>query len=168
MMVGVGCRRLYVKELAPNDNSKNQAYFGSDFESLNIIPNRGIYTETTSQRTIFKSRLDFYWLDEEGRLLEAPNAKLILYPQYPEVRFSGFLLGSRGAPSELWQPRKDGVTQLPKRLLFLGIRDDGKIVGYIVPYDSPVAREFFASGDFKRIGVFQDASSILLRTDDPR
>jgi hypothetical protein len=164
-MIEAGCRRLYVKELTPNDNSKNQPYFG--FDSLNIIPNRGVYTESTG-KLIFKAGLDFCWLDEEGELWEAPYAKLILYPQYPEVRFSGFLLGCKRPPSELWQPRKDGVSQLPERLLFLGIRDDGKIVGYVVPYDRPAAREFFAVGNFTRIGVFKDASSLLLRIDDPR
>jgi hypothetical protein len=168
LMIEAGCRRLYVKELAPNDNSKNQPYFGSNFETLNIIPNRGIYADSTDRRPIFKAGLDFYWLDDEGRLWEAPNAKLILYPQYPEVRFSGFLLGCKNAPSELWQPRKDGVSQLPERLLFLGIRDDGKIVGYVVPFDTPLAREFFTAGDFQRVGVFRDASPLLLKTEDTR
>lgn len=168
LMIEAGCRRLYVKELAPNDNSKNQPYFGSNFESLNIIPNRGIYTDSTARRPIFKADLDFYWLDEGGALWEAPNAKLILYPQYPEVRFSGFLLGCKNAPSELWQPRRDGVSQLPERLLFLGIRDDGRIIGYVVPFDTPLAREFFAAGDFQRVGVFIDASSLLVKTMDTR
>jgi hypothetical protein len=166
MMADDGCQRLYVKELSPNDNSKNQPYFGSNFETLNIIPNKGIYTDNNGLKSIFKAALDFYWIGEDGKLWEAPNAKLILYPQYPEVRFSGFLLGCKNAPSELWQPRKNGQSQLPERLLFLGIRNDGKIIGFVTPSDSPIGREFYSSDDFPHTGVFRDASGLLLKTNN--
>ena len=31
------CRKVYVKKLSPNDNSKNQVYLGGSFEILNIL-----------------------------------------------------------------------------------------------------------------------------------
>ena len=33
-----GCQKVYVKNLSPNDNSKNQVYLGGSFEILNIFP----------------------------------------------------------------------------------------------------------------------------------
>ena len=33
----VGCTQLYAKPLAPNDNSKNQVYFGPNFQALNLF-----------------------------------------------------------------------------------------------------------------------------------
>src|SRR5947209_5977292 len=89
---GYGCKRLYIKELAENDNSKNQVYLGPDFQAVNILPNTGIYAEP-GKEGLMKANLDFAWINGEGHLNIAPHAKLILYPQYPEVRFSGFLLG---------------------------------------------------------------------------
>lgn len=158
-----GCTRLYVKNLAPNDNTKNQPYFGSDFESINIIPTQNIYVDEGTHGKTFKARLDFYWLDEDGKAWEAPEAKLILYPQYPEVRFSGFLLGCNPhkRPSDLFRPRKAGQSMLPNRLLFMGITEGRKIYGYVVPLDSSLGREFQAAGLFNSIGVFQDASLLL-------
>lgn len=38
LFVKAGCKRLYAKSLAENDNSKNQIYFGSSLESLNLFP----------------------------------------------------------------------------------------------------------------------------------
>ena len=40
-----GCQKIYVKKLSPNDNSKNQVYFGGSFEILNILPISEIKTE---------------------------------------------------------------------------------------------------------------------------
>ncbi len=87
-----GATRLYAKALAENDNSKNQVYFRTGFGSLNILPNRGIEASADADATksIFVAGLDFAWLAEDGLAVPAPHAKLILYPQYPEVRFSGF------------------------------------------------------------------------------
>jgi hypothetical protein len=40
-----GATRIYVKKLAPNDNSKNQIYLGGDFSALNILPHQKIVTD---------------------------------------------------------------------------------------------------------------------------
>src|SRR5689334_20094016 len=116
MMVAHGVQRLYAKVLAANDNSKNQPYFGGDFSVLNILPaGQPVASATgTHARPIFKAHLNFDWLDDSGRIYPAPHAKLILYPQYPEVRFSGYLLGCANGPS-----REMGSTRTPNRVLFL-------------------------------------------------
>src|SRR3990167_5355355 len=86
-----GAKRFYAKRLAPNDNSKNQIFLGSNFSSLNIIPYQEIYTDnkgiSCSLRDRMKADICFFWIDEEGKYL-APDAQIILYPKYPEVRLS--------------------------------------------------------------------------------
>lgn len=91
-----GCGKVYVKTLAANDNSKNQVYFGGSFDVLNIFPVTDITADDSGdwKRTRFKTELEFYWISQEGNPYHASYAQLILYPKYPEVRFSGFLKGS--------------------------------------------------------------------------
>src|SRR3954465_7779531 len=86
-----GCKKLYAKLLSENDNSKNQIYFAGAVEALNVFPSEEIFAENTSRGPSFKARMNFAWLLENGNLVTAPHAQLILYSQYPEVRFSGFL-----------------------------------------------------------------------------
>jgi hypothetical protein len=38
LFIDNGCTKIYIKKLSPNDNSKNQVYFGGSFEILNILP----------------------------------------------------------------------------------------------------------------------------------
>ena len=86
-----GCNKIYIKILSPNDNSKNQVYFGGSFEILNILPISEIKTEEAGDwnKERFKATLNFSWISDEGNIYPAPNSQLILYPKYPEVRFSG-------------------------------------------------------------------------------
>src|SRR5438105_159624 len=115
LFVKAGCTQLYAKPLAENDNSKNQVYFGPDFEALNLFPNTGIVADSSAKNPIFKAKLHFGWLLPNAQVAEAPGAQLILYPQYPEVRFSGFLKGCASPPSDLMAGRLRG------RVLFLGV-----------------------------------------------
>jgi len=135
----MGASHLLLKKLSPNDNSKNQVYLGSDFQALNSIPNKGVMTDTGdeagSKRDSFKAGLNFFWVDAYGETHQAPNAQLILYPKYPEVRMSGFLARCSNAPSEQMASRNEG------RLLFLGIRDDGRILGHLTGPDNPIRNE---------------------------
>jgi hypothetical protein len=151
-----GAVRLYAKKLAPNDNSKNQVYLGGDFSALNIIPHGEVHTDAAevagSVRDRAKAAIRFWWIDEGGRY-EAPNAQLILYPRYPEVRMSGFLKGARlkdarSAPGDVMTVRDEG------RVLFLGITHDGRVLGYAVPAESPLARALEARTDLEPVGVF--------------
>jgi hypothetical protein len=146
------CNKVYVKRLAANDNSKNQVYLGGSFDILNILPFKEIVSVDPGdwKRNRFKTKLDFYWIDAEGILSNAPDAQLILYPKYPEVRFSGFLKGVKDAPSELMASR------IEARLLFLGISTNGKIISYVVAPDSQIANEFNSLENLPEAGVFKE------------
>jgi MvaI/BcnI restriction endonuclease family len=145
-----GATRIYAKRLAPNDNSKNQVYLGGDFSALNILPHGDIYTDrdftSGSKRDRAKAKIHFYWVDRRGRH-HAPDAGLILYPQYPEVRMSGFLKGCASAPSSIMSSRNEG------RILFIGITKSGDILGYAASADAPVSIEL-ASCALSSLGIF--------------
>lgn len=146
-----GCNRIYVKNLAPNDNSKNQVYFGGNFEILNILPITEIETVPQGdwEKERFKAKIDFSWIKEDGTLTSAPKSQLILYPKYPEVRFSGFLQGCKNAPSSLMRPRMVG------RVLFLSVSNTGTVLGYVVPSESEIANEFNSISGIKSYGIFK-------------
>ena len=90
LFIDNGCNKIYIKKLSPNDNSKNQVYFGGSFEILNILPISEIKNEEAGDwnKERFKASINFSWIADDGNLFPAPNAQLILYPKYPEVRFS--------------------------------------------------------------------------------
>lgn len=147
-----GATRFYAKKLSPNDNSKNQVYFGSGFSVLHTIPHQSLYLDNSNiakgkvART--KANVTFFWVDEHGRYV-APNAQLILYPEYPEVRMSGFLKGCRHAPSQVMASRDEG------RVLFLGIAANGDVLGYAAAPDDMLSKELYAIAT-------HDASSIFI------
>lgn len=159
-----GAVRIYAKKLAPNDNSKNQLYLGGDFSALNIIPHGNIYSDAAdvagAVRDRAKAAVDFYWVDEDGRH-HAPNTGLILYPKYPEIRMSGFLLGCRQAPAAIMRVRDEG------RILFFGISLQGSVFGYAVAADDPIAQEFNAR-EWPAIGVFLELPLTLAETATPK
>jgi len=146
------CRKLYIKRLSPNDNSKNQVYLGGSFDVLNILPIKEITTDDEGdwERTRFKTKLDFFWVHEDGVLIKAPDSQLILYPKYPEVRFSGFLKGAKGAHSPIMASR------IEQRLLFLGVSDNGSIIGHVVLPDSELSKEFDNLSGLEDVGVFKE------------
>ncbi len=147
-----GAQRIYAKRLAPNDNSKNQVYLGGGFSALNIIPHGEIVTDERplagAKRERPKAKVDFWWIDEAG-IYDAPDAQLILYPDYPEVRMSGFLKGCRKAPSGIMRIRDEG------RTLFFGILSNGRVIGFAAGADDPISNEFNA-GQWNVIGVFAE------------
>ncbi|MEN9354771.1 MAG: hypothetical protein RL318_2096 [Fibrobacterota bacterium] len=116
-----GVTRLLYKELADNDNSKQQIYLGSNFSVLSEIP----CSLVAASGGNFKTSIDLRWIDAEHpeRACSAPEAKLILYPQYPEVRLSGFLLRCPTAPGRFLQeiPKELRTGERNGRILFLGI-----------------------------------------------
>ncbi|WP_169195383.1 MvaI/BcnI family restriction endonuclease [Devosia sp. MC1541] len=150
LFVDHGADRIYAKKLAPNDNSKNQIYLGGGFGALNIIPHGEIYTDTRpmagSKQDRPKAPVRFFWVDQNGKH-QAPQAQLILYPDYPEVRMSGFLQGCKPAPSNLLTVRDEG------RILFFGITNAGDVLGYAVGGDHPIATEINAR-QWQSVGVF--------------
>lgn len=145
-----GATRLLVKELAPNDNSKNQPYLASDpsLAGFSIIPAR----EVTAVGRNFRADVDLAWLDEQGHAWPAPHAKVIQYRRYPEIRLSGFLKGCERAPGDLMQ------TRIPGRVLFLGITGAG-VVAHVVGPHAPLAREaadVIASGQTERVSALHE------------
>lgn len=129
-----GCAQVLVKQLADRqDNDKNQIYAGRDLADLGLLPSGEVEASVTSSskpgvagRTKFQANLDLTWIGPFGNS-NAPNAKLIFYPQYPEVRISGFLSQSPGAPRELLAREQRG--QEAGRVLLLGIGDRGQVWG---------------------------------------
>ncbi|ORJ61637.1 hypothetical protein B5V00_06165 [Geothermobacter hydrogeniphilus] len=148
-MADNGCRTIICKVLAANDNRKQQIYLGGNFTAINLLPFREIRPDPDKSH-ILKAGLDFWWLSEDGSSHPAPKAQLILYSQYPEVRFSGFLARCPNAPSEMM----DESLRLSGRILFMGIRQDGKIVGYLCHPESELAKEFRTLKGLSQQGVF--------------
>jgi hypothetical protein len=159
-----GATRIYAKKLAPNDNSKNQVYLGGDFSALNIIPHGEIYSDDVdvagAVRDRAKALVDFYWIDEAGRH-QAPNTGLILYPKYPEVRMSGFLLGCKAAPSAIMRVRDAG------RMLILGITREGEVMGYAATANDPITTELNAH-DWPTVGVFLELPMTMDQLESPK
>jgi len=146
----LGCKRILIKHLSENDNSKNQVYFGPNFEILNLFPNLDIFTDSSSKGTTFKAIFDFSWVSQDGKVSPAPHSKLILYPQYPEVRFSGFLKGSRYAPSSLMAGR------IKDRILVLGIKETGQIFGNVFLKTDSINNELITYSNIEQQGVFEE------------
>lgn len=150
-----GASRIYAKKLAPNDNSKNQVYLGGDFTALNVIPHGEIVIDTRqiagSKRDRPKASVKFFWVDKEGKHI-APNAQLILYPDYPEVRMSGFLKDCQAAPSQLMAVRDLG------RILVIGVTSDGEVLGHAIDASNPISTEI-NTGKWGSLGVFLELPS---------
>jgi len=145
MMKGRGVQRLLVKQLAPNDNSKNQVYLGPSFAAVAFFPTQSVTRVGTDR---FYAHLNFSWIDDVGRIELAPDAKLILYPQYPEVRLSGFLQRCSNPPSDLMNSREEG------RVLFIGVTKDQKLIAHVVATNSAAARHYVTLNVQLTAGIF--------------
>ncbi|QVX16568.1 hypothetical protein DB356_18635 [Pseudomonas congelans] len=142
-----GAKRIVFKLLANNDNSKQQIYFGGDFDVLRLIPHGELIGEPTRDKGVmFKASLKLSWLDVCFDIppAPAPGAQLIFYPRYPEVRMSGFIRGCSLSPAEIMRPptpaeRADRVGK--PRCLVLGFCDDETILAYADTWDGKLSRE---------------------------
>lgn len=145
----LGARQLFAKFLAPNDNSKNQPYLArGSLSVLNMFPITEAREESGAKRPNFKAKLPLYWLLPDGGLEAAPGSQLIVYPDYPEVRLSGFLRGTRNGPNNLM------TTRIPNRVLLLAPTGDSRVIGLVLSPSSQAARELSARAhSFERIGV---------------
>lgn len=151
IFLGKGCDKLYIKTLSANDNSKNQIYLSGSYDILNIFPISEIKADTAGdwKKERFKATIKFSWITEDGNISDAPNSQFILYPKYPEVRFSGFLKNSKNAPSDLMTKRLRG------RLLFLGVINNGETIGFVTGPDSEIANELNSLNLETELGVFK-------------
>lgn len=147
-MGGVGVETVYIKRLAPNDNSKNQPYFGAHLTDLPFIPTGPMEASQTESRKTrnpkrqikYQTSVQLSWIDADSNLYPAPHAKLIYYPQYPEVRFSGFLKGSNVKLSRWMAFEKQGRAE--GRWLLLGVNGATEtIFAFLANPDSNLANE---------------------------
>ncbi|HWZ64732.1 MAG TPA: MvaI/BcnI family restriction endonuclease [Steroidobacteraceae bacterium] len=159
----LGAHRILCKRLAENDNSKQQIYLGPGFESLNLIPYGAVKSDRSTRQPTLKASLSLSWLDDEGRVARAPNAQLILYPNYPEVRMSGFLRGCLLAPSKFMRPVPRAARRFNNgpdgRLLFLAVLGTRELIAYLAPEGSAVAAEFDRRArrtSLQEVGLFLD------------
>lgn len=141
----LGAITAFCKPLAENDNSKQQIYLGGSFDVIQIFPFHDIEATENGKNSTYKAKLDFLWIDE-SQTERATGAQLILYPQYPEVRLSGFLKNCKTAPSELMRhvpaDKRKFNNGLDGRVLFFAVTKDRKTLAYLAPAKSSLANEF--------------------------
>lgn len=168
--------KIYIKKLSPNDNSKNQPYMGGDLTELAFIPTGSVEPSISLSKkktkpdadVKFQASLDLEWITAGGYTFTAPHAKLIYYPQYPEVRLSGFLLGSKVDISKWMQPAKQGRSE--GRWLILGVTKTKKIYAYLATPESYLANELSkmtltkVSSVFSEIEIDNNKSTISTKT----
>ena len=153
VMQDLGVTNIYVKKLAPNDNSKNQPYLGGHLTDLPFIPTGEIVASTSDSKKTsdpkskikYQTSLNLSWVDADGKTYKAPHSKLIYYPQYPEVRLSGFLRGSKVNASKWMAPKKQGRSE--GRWLILGVTKAETIYAYLVTPECNLSKEL-ASTDY--------------------
>ena len=142
------CDKVIFKRLAPNDNSKNQPYFGSHLTELSFFPIGEVEASDSfsskkackNKGPKFTAHFPFSWIDACGQEYPAPNSKLIYYPQYPEVRFSGFLQSCAIDADGWMDPKKLGRKE--GRILVLGVSNSRKSTfGFLATPESRVAKE---------------------------
>ena len=158
----MGVSRVIYKKLSPNDNSKNQPYMGGNLTDLGFFPTGEIVASPSTSGKIkdpkrkikYTASLNYYWLSSEGRAYKAPNAKLIYYPQYPEVRFSGFLVRCEFDMAGWMDPTRKG--REIGRVLFFGIKNTGEIFAYLATPDSRIAKEINDYKSTEITGVFRE------------
>ena len=136
LLTRAGAESIWVKRLVPNNNSKQQIFLGNDPSDLAFLPlGTPWYTDPKSQKKkagplLIRIPVPWRWVTPDGEF-DAPNANMCFYPQYPEVRFSGFLKGCKEGPSELLSETKRGHEE--GRCLFFGtVKDTGEGMGHVV------------------------------------
>ena len=158
LLTAAGATSIWVKRLVPNNNSKQQVYLGSDPSDLSFLPlGTPSYTPTKSRKRkagapVIQIPVPWRWVTPQGEF-EAPDTGLCYYPQYPEVRLSGFLRGCRNGPSELMSETKRGHED--GRFLFFGPAKTGNmasahVVGLVVGAAAPAARYVLGMDSFAR------------------
>ena len=129
-----GCSHIFAKVLAARqDNEKNGVLLGSSPELMELMSGSALSGSNGSSTkngglTVIKSKsVSWAWISE-GIVGRAPNAKLIFYPQYPELRLSGFMSSCTAAPDAL---RKVTQASHGDRVLIFGITPTETIASVI-------------------------------------
>lgn len=143
LLADYGVQSMQIKYLSRNHNSKNQVYLAGDLSELSVIPMgdveaiSGTSTKKTAGAPIYHASVSWVWINPDGRS-PAPSTQLVFYPQYPEVRLSGFLRGSPKAPNEFMSIARRG--QEEGRVLIFGTGRDGHVYAVIVSRFSQIGR----------------------------
>jgi hypothetical protein len=169
-----GITNIYYKVLASNDNSKNQPYFAGHITDIPFIPTgKVVASESTSEKTDdprrrvkFSFQLSLSWLSSEGETFSAPNTQLIYYPQYPEVRLSGFLSGCQIDSCGWMDPHRHGREE--GRILFLGVKPNsiGPVLAFLALPGSRICEDIRNSKHEKVSGVFYQLPISLVADGD--
>ena len=157
-----GATHVYYKLLSPNDNSKNQPYLAGHLTDLSFLPSGEITESRTSsgknnnpKRQIkYSIDLNFSWVSSCGQVFPAPNAKFIYYPQYPEVRLSGFVARCGFDMGGWMDPAKKGRAE--GRVLFFGVTTSKQILAYLAVPDSRIAGEVVEFPSVEVTGVLKE------------
>lgn len=134
-----GCSEILVKALAGRqDNDKNQIYVASDLGQLGKLASGNVVGSDTSsrkpgasQKAKFTASMKMSWLAPTGDS-PAPEAKLIYYPQYPEVRLSGLIQGSPNPPRSLYV-RSERGQESGRHLLIASNQESGHTFALLLP-----------------------------------
>lgn len=148
---GFGVDAIYVKHLSPKqDNDKNQIYLGSGLDGVvNLFPAE-ISVRSASEslnkrkseagKPKLEAKIDLAWIGDDGAVCPAPDARIIDYFQYPEIRLSGFLEGCKSPPDALRRRNQAGYG---KRILALGLAPSGRVLGRVLTErDDPLVGVF--------------------------
>ena len=142
-----GANGALIKALSKNHNDKNQVYSGSDFQPLHpyfdfeFDERVGSVSAKKGGKTAGNPILEavfrnFRWLSADGTEVPAKNLKMIIYPQYPEARLSGFDPVRGQMPQSLsvsyTKANPDAV-----RYLVLARRGSGDALGVMVVNPGP-------------------------------
>jgi len=141
MMVSLGVTEAVLKMLPKNANDKNQIYIASDFGllydlfSITLAERGASISETKNKsepgRSILEGVFDsFFWVQPSGAMVEAKRVKVIVYPQYPEARLSGFQTVHNSMPQSL-SIAFIKQNESRKRLLVLGRLPGGGCLGLV-------------------------------------
>lgn len=172
----LGAVRAFCKPLAENDNSKQQVYLGGNVDAVQMFPIGAVVAESKGKDSAYKAALNYFWVNPKTSE-RAHGAQIIFYPQYPEVRLSGFLRGCKHAPNELLRPvpkeQRKHNNGPDGRVLFFGITGRGETLAHLASSDSSLAREIrqkIDRSELKRESVFfelplhgGDSKTILLQ-----
>ena len=160
------CDQIFIKALAPNDNSKNQIYLAPNPDQLRSIPRAdwNVHELTSrkpnaSNKKILRANVPFNWLLPDGGIAPAPSSNLIFYPQYPEVRFSGFLKGSAVNASQWMQPQKQGRSD--GRYLIWGVSPARGSFAYLAVPNSQISKALSLRADQEGFQAIGDPKSGL-------
>ena len=173
-----GANGAIIKELSKNHNDKNQVYSGSDFQPLYPYFEFEFSNRTGSVsskkggkhagKPILEARFkSFFWIDKSGAEIPAKNLKMIIYPQYPEARLSGFDPVDGNMPPSLSIAYTKANPEA-KRYLLIARRGQGEALGMMIVNPLPsFADEIAGLGSapqsrvWKKIQLNLDASSEL-------